>query len=710
MKIWILSSEIAPYSQGGIGRYVDVYARALGRKGHEVNVWAYAPDADVQNVDDLYSLFPYGPPQGWLDAAGKPDWTEAHPYYPYNVLPYPMAHSYYLAAAVIRQGAKDGWPDVIECQDYQALAYFLLQRRLLEPGPLRDIPIVIHLHTPDFVVRRFNRESPWLLPYWWISELEKACLKMADALVSPSQLLVDLLTSEKGLDDLAAEIIPLPIPIAERGAPANVTQRREVIYLGRVEWRKGIASLLKVCRKLWLEGADWQLRVFGGDTDNATTGGSLTAYLKNEYAQEIAAGRLIFEGSADRTTLRGALQNALCAVVPSLWDNLPYAALEAVEAGCILVSSLNSGLSEIFGSANESVLLYHPNNPDALADALRQATTLPAAERQRRVQSARQQLIETCKEEAVMERKLAHYETVRTRPRHSPAFPFLSLPQTRQKRATVTGSGAKVSAIIPYYELPETIETCVESVYRSTHLPLEVLLINDGSVSEASRDTLKRIEALGHPGLKLIHQANVGLAATRNHGAAMASGDVLLFLDADDWIEPEFIEKGIQVLQTYANVHSVFCWVGCFGENDHVWPGWNLEMPYLLGHNLVMPLCLVRRESFLQYGLNRPELAFGYEDWDSWIAMVTAGCGGVCLPEILAHYRVRKSSMYQRIQRAQGRYLYEHIAAAHPQAYREYGEALFHLQNANGPAQDWHQPGTWQSPYEALRQRAREGD
>ena len=99
----------------------------------------------------------------------------------------------------------------------------------------------------------------------------------------------------------------------------------------------------------------------------------------------------------------------------------------------------------------------------------------------------------------------------------------------------------KVSVIIPVYEEEKYLAECIESVINQTYKDLEIILIDDGSKDScpqiindyAARDN--RIIA--------IYKENEGAGPTRNVGIERATGDYVTFLDCDDWIELDIIEK-----------------------------------------------------------------------------------------------------------------------------------------------------------------------
>lgn len=95
-----------------------------------------------------------------------------------------------------------------------------------------------------------------------------------------------------------------------------------------------------------------------------------------------------------------------------------------------------------------------------------------------------------------------------------------------------------VSVIVPVYKVENYLEDCVNSLLCQTLESIEIILIDDGSPDRcgemcdayATRD--KRI--------RVIHQENQGLSAARNAGIDAAQADYLMFVDGDDWVEPEF--------------------------------------------------------------------------------------------------------------------------------------------------------------------------
>ena len=108
-----------------------------------------------------------------------------------------------------------------------------------------------------------------------------------------------------------------------------------------------------------------------------------------------------------------------------------------------------------------------------------------------------------------------------------------------------------VSVIIPAYKAARTINRAVESVVSQTREPAEVLVVDDGSP-----DGAELAAALSRYGdrVTLLRKPNGGAASARNHGIERASGNVIGFLDADDYWEPHKLEHQLDLLDRHPEV------------------------------------------------------------------------------------------------------------------------------------------------------------
>ncbi len=104
-----------------------------------------------------------------------------------------------------------------------------------------------------------------------------------------------------------------------------------------------------------------------------------------------------------------------------------------------------------------------------------------------------------------------------------------------------------ISVIIPVYNVEKYLTECVESVLRQTCKDYEVILVDDGS-SDSSGELCDRIQG-ENDRVSVIHQANAGLSAARNSGYEASKGEYIYFLDSDDRIVPETLERLTRVIR-----------------------------------------------------------------------------------------------------------------------------------------------------------------
>lgn len=114
----------------------------------------------------------------------------------------------------------------------------------------------------------------------------------------------------------------------------------------------------------------------------------------------------------------------------------------------------------------------------------------------------------------------------------------------------------KISVIVPVYNVENELERCVESICNQTYKNLEIILVDDGSTDKSGIicDELVKIDER----IKVIHQKNMGQASARLSGFQKSSGEVIGFVDSDDYIEPDMYEIMLTGMQN-TNAEIVFC-------------------------------------------------------------------------------------------------------------------------------------------------------
>lgn len=122
-----------------------------------------------------------------------------------------------------------------------------------------------------------------------------------------------------------------------------------------------------------------------------------------------------------------------------------------------------------------------------------------------------------------------------------------------------------VSIIVPVYNMERYVGFCVDSILAQTYSNIEIILVDDGS-TDGSAGICERYKNQDAR-IKVIHKKNGGVSAARNDGIASCSGDWITFVDSDDYIAPEFIEKLHNAAENKAEISSCCCMV-CFDDRE----------------------------------------------------------------------------------------------------------------------------------------------
>lgn len=101
----------------------------------------------------------------------------------------------------------------------------------------------------------------------------------------------------------------------------------------------------------------------------------------------------------------------------------------------------------------------------------------------------------------------------------------------------------KISVIVPVYRAELYIKKCIESILNQTHTNIELILVNDGSPDKSG--LICDSYAVQDSRITVLHQQNQGVSVARNNGIDLVTGDYLIFVDSDDWIETDFLETYI---------------------------------------------------------------------------------------------------------------------------------------------------------------------
>jgi glycosyltransferase involved in cell wall biosynthesis len=195
---------------------------------------------------------------------------------------------------------------------------------------------------------------------------------------------------------------------------------------------------------------------------------------------------------------------------------------------------------------------------------------------------------------------------------------------------------ADIAVVIPCHDDGATLEEAVDSA-RSQDVPVEVIVVDDGSSDPVTEAALARVAAAG---ARVLRQPNRGPGRARMAGLRATRAQYALPLDADDRLLPGALRLLRSELER--NPRAVAAWGSArhFGGLDFVQRSLPSLDPWQLSYQNHLPLsALYRRDAVLAAG--GWQLDGGYEDWDLWMSLAEAGFEGVGVPSLTGEYRVQ---------------------------------------------------------------------
>ena len=200
-----------------------------------------------------------------------------------------------------------------------------------------------------------------------------------------------------------------------------------------------------------------------------------------------------------------------------------------------------------------------------------------------------------------------------------------------------------VSIIIPCYNDFLYIEQAVQSAIDQTYSQKEIIVIDDGS-DQQTKAVLSKIK----PKIDLlITQKNLGVIEARNNAISRAKGQYILTLDSDDYYEPTFLEKAVEILDNNKEVGMVTCWLtirDAKGTRIRVDKPTGASAFEALFHNNAPATLLYRKKCWEEVSGYDSKLINGYEDWEFNISVGKRGWEITVIPEALYNFRKKPNS------------------------------------------------------------------
>ncbi len=213
-----------------------------------------------------------------------------------------------------------------------------------------------------------------------------------------------------------------------------------------------------------------------------------------------------------------------------------------------------------------------------------------------------------------------------------------------------------ISVVLPFFNGAAYIQGALASILQQSVLPIEIIVINDGSTSEAAAELHEAISQNGTKvPIRVIEQENAGQSASRNRGVAIAEGELIAFLDQDDEWHPEHLRRLSAPFESRTDLGWAYC---DFDEIDgrggvvtrrfmhvHKIHHPKLSIAEILGNDLmILPSASIIRKTAPEQAGGFESRLRGYEDDDLFIRVFQSGWTSEFLKDSLTSFRVHQGS------------------------------------------------------------------
>jgi glycosyltransferase involved in cell wall biosynthesis len=223
-----------------------------------------------------------------------------------------------------------------------------------------------------------------------------------------------------------------------------------------------------------------------------------------------------------------------------------------------------------------------------------------------------------------------------------------------------------VSVVVPCFNAGNTILKTINSLLLQTWTNIEIIIVNDGSTDSNTKDKLNEIAI--NSKIQLINQKNMGLSNARNNGIAIAMGDFILPLDADDWLEPDAVHLMVNASKNLKLQSVIYTDIKLNGDRSGTKLTFCNPFEQLFSNQL--PYCmLIPKIAFMETKGYDKNFTKGLEDWDFNINLILKDYGFFKINLPLFNYRVDKDSMFNSITSSQFGSIYSKIMLKYGKSY-----------------------------------------
>jgi glycosyltransferase involved in cell wall biosynthesis len=635
VRVCLATPEIAgPIFTGGVGTFYASLADSLVRSGHEVTI-AYALGEHSEQ----------GGIGRWVDHYAR----HGVALVPVREGPVPVEapgprRRAYAVYRWLRE--REGEFDVVHFPEWQGVGFYALNAKR-QGLAFADTSFVVVSHGPHLYAAP-NHLRPVDHPdYMEYDFLERGCVEAADYLVSPSAFIQTWMRAEEWTLPERTFVHPYVLSPEFRRAAAERDSNgravggrrdvRELVFFGRLDVLKGLDTFCAALDRLAASEVRPESVAFLG-RESIVEGQPSRAYLERRAAEWPFACVVHSDFDTARALEYLRVPGRL-AVIASRIENSPNTVYECLGSELPFVVSGVGGVPELIAEGDRERVLFTPR-PDDLAAVLR----------------------EVLERGAVIARPAIDFDDAEERwiGLHEAIVDGVDLRQNGNDRPVAVGEPAAslplVSVCLTHFNRPQLLEQALASIEAQHYPNFEVVLVDDASTDPAAQALLERLRPrFAERGWQLVrHDRNRYLGAARNTAARHAGGELLLFMDDDDYAKPAQLSTLVRVAEhTGAEVVTSACDVFSHRDSpadDETPVARSVPLGAALGVGLFTncfggAIALVRRSAFERMGGFSEDWGVGFEDWEFFASAAFAGLRHEVVAEPLYWYRTLPGGM-----------------------------------------------------------------
>lgn len=526
----------------------------------------------------------------------------------------------------------------------------------------QHLHFIVNTHSPESWAREGGRNLPNHLDDIDRDFMEREAVARADIVVSPSQYLFNWMAKNKWTFPAEKKVIPNLLPSGSAIIPSlNKTQTKKIthlIFFGRLETRKGLRLFMDAIDRIKpdLKKTIKQITFLGKSVTQGTF--SSVDFINSRSSNWDFKIKVVTDKNRDEALQFLAGEGKVC-VIPSLVENSPYTVLECLENRIVFCASNVGGIPELIHEDDHFHTLFDPE-PESLARIIENKLSAPceparAYYKQEEIAQKWRSLISSY----AKQNNTDAFSTEPNRPN----------PDVESFRKPL------VSICLTHYERPLLLARALESIRNQTYTTIEVVLVDDGSKSEAAKQYLEKLAPeFSTRDWQILRQNNKYLGAARNNAAAHARGEYILFMDDDNVAMPQELEVFVNAMHV-SGADILTCAAAPFSGQHTPEKPKNVWLPLggsagagLFSNAFGDANAFWRSSVFHALGGFTEDYGVGHEDWELFAHAVLSGYRLEIVPEALFWYRVNPQGMLRA-----GDPWADHARSARPYLYHNPG-------------------------------------